>query len=83
VKIAVTIKGRQRPADFSINWLSSGIDGKSTPARTGPVASSRSSFFDQAMSVLKKKCDKKRDDKPASELSNDELQARIEKLKGR
>jgi hypothetical protein len=35
------------------------------------------------MSVLKKKCDKKRDDKPASELSNDELQARIEKLKGR
>jgi hypothetical protein len=35
------------------------------------------SLLDQAMKVLKK-----RDDKPASELTNDELQARIEKLKG-
>lgn len=41
------------------------------------------SLLDQAMKVLKKRDAKKRDEKPASELSNDELQARIEKLKGR
>ena len=40
------------------------------------------SLLDQAMKVLKRRDAKKRDDKPASELTNDELQARIEKLKG-
>ena len=40
------------------------------------------SLLDQAMKVLKQRDAKKRDDKPASELTNDELQARIEKLKG-
>jgi hypothetical protein len=41
VKIAVTMKGRQRPVEFSIIALSSALEGKSTPSRNGPMARHR------------------------------------------
>ena len=37
-------------------------------------------FVDQALSVLKKRDAKKSDEKPASELTDEELNARFEKL---
>src|SRR5262245_2138723 len=42
VKIAVMMNGRQRGVALSMSALSSAIDGKSTPARSGPLLVSRS-----------------------------------------
>src|SRR5262245_31854265 len=41
VKIAVTMNGRRRSLEFSMSRFSSGIAGKSIPARRGPCEASR------------------------------------------